>query len=108
MRRRCRCRRDRPGIGGTQASPARTKMTAGRDRAGARSPRNWKNRSRTSLDSVLPATIGSMGARRIGRAVNVARANLTALRANGRLRRTIWHFWRAILQMRARLRHKCA
>ncbi len=59
-------------------------MTERRDRAGARNPENQKHRSRTNLDSVLPATVGSMGARRIGRAVSVARINLTALRANDR------------------------
>ena len=61
-------------------------MTTRRDRAGARNPENQKCRSGTNLDSVLPATVGSMGARRIGRAAGVARARLTALVVNNAYR----------------------
>ena len=62
-------------------------MTERRDRAGARNPENQKYRSGTGLDSVLPATVGSMSARRIGRAAGVARARLTALVVNDAYRR---------------------
>ncbi len=62
----------RAQIGGSAVTPARA-PTLG----------NPRNPSLSIVDWRTQMKVGRPGARRIGRAVNVARTNLTALRANG-------------------------
>jgi hypothetical protein len=64
---------------------------------------NTKTTIRLIVDWRTQMRVGRLGARRIGRAVNLARIKLTALRANDPERSVIVHFWQLTWLIRASL-----